>query len=145
MSKRDSHRALYESLDAMNLLDYGSTIPQHLVYELLDIQVPETASKSVFDSIALAELSAIDYVRNILLAQGKYITSTSTGYRVLLPSENKKQCELYVESADRKLNRALKLSRNTPVEPGRTQDQTEVRILMKRDALQSDNRFRANG
>ncbi len=144
MSKRDAYRNLYQALEEAGLLEYGATIPQEFIYEVLEIEMPQSAPKSVFDAIALAELSAVDFVRNALLAQGKYITSTRTGYRVLLPSENLKQVELYMESADKKLNRALKLSRNTPAQVGGMPDQTEARILMKRDNIHFTNRFRGN-
>lgn len=135
MSKRESFKEFYSALQEMNLLEYGSTIPTHVVHELLNIEVPSSAPKRVYDQLALMELAAIDYVRNTLLGQGKYISGTSTGYRILLPSENASQIDLYMESADRKLSRALKLSRNTPQEVKRGADQTEARILMKRHGL----------
>ena len=52
-------------------------------------------------------------------------------HRVLLPSENKAQVDAYMESADRKLERALKLSRNSP-KASHLPDQTEARIMMRR-------------
>jgi hypothetical protein len=133
MSKRESFRDLFQDLNAHGLLEYGSTIDISLVRESLGITIPETASKAVYDDLALRELAAIDYVRNILLGEGKYLTSCKSGYRVLLPSENKAQVDLYIASADRKLNRALKLSRNTPAGVFTDQDQTQARIAMKRN------------
>jgi hypothetical protein len=135
MSKRSEHKDFYSALNEMGLLEYGSVIETRLVHELLNIEMPSSAPKRVYDQLALIELAAIDYVRNMLLGHGKYITGTTSGYRILLPSENAAQIDLYMESADRKLSRALKLSRNTPQEVKSAPDQTEARILMKRSGL----------
>lgn len=130
-SKRDTMRSLLSDLQDMGLTEYGSDIPTELVHSILDINMPAYASKAVFDSITMTELAAIDYCRNVLLGQGKYLQGTRSGYRVLLPSENKAQIDAYMGSADRKLSRALKLSRNTP-QAAKENDQTEARIMMKR-------------
>lgn len=138
MSKRDAHRDLLQGLQERGLLEFGSVIPGELVHQLLDIQMPEVAPKAEFDRLAMVELAAIDYCRNVLLGQGKYLTGTRTGYRVLLPSENKGQIDAYMSSADRKLSRALKLSRNTPQAASTVAaDQTEARILMKRQGMRN--------
>lgn len=135
MSKRSEHKEFYSALNELGLLEYGSVIETGMVHELLGIEMPASAPKRVYDQLALTELAAIDYVRNMLLGQGKYITGTPAGYRVLLPSENAAQIDLYIESADRKLSRALKLSRNTPQDATQGTDQTEARILMKRTGI----------
>jgi len=130
-SKRDRQRDFYDCLHSAGMFDYGAVIERSFVHELLGLEMPDVAPKSVYDRIAMLELQAIDYCRNILLGHGKYIAGTPSGYRVLLPSENKMQVDAYMESADRKLDRALKLSRNsssaTPLP-----SQTEARIMMKR-------------
>lgn len=131
MSKRETYKDFYAELEARGLLDYGSIIESSLVYSLLKIEMPQVASKKTFDQISLIELAAIDYVRNILLGQGKYIGGTSTGYRIFLPSETADQIELYMAQADRKLSRALKLTRSVGRESNSAPDQTEARILMK--------------
>lgn len=135
MSKRDAAKELFHALQEAKLLEFGSVIPTELVHQILGIDMPAFGSKSDFDKIALIELSAIDYVRNLLLGQGKYLTGTPSGYRVLLPSENAAQVENYIASADKKLSRALKLSRNTPALAAQMPDQTEARILMKRSGM----------
>lgn len=132
MSKHDNMRGLLAGLQERGLTEYGSDIPAELVHEILAIEVPDMAPKAVFDRLAMIELAAIDYCRNVLIGQGKYLMGTRSGYRVLLPSENKSQIDSYMGSADRKLSRALKLSRNTPGQIDATPDQTEARILMKR-------------
>ena len=139
MARRDVQRELYAELDARGLLEYGSVIESSVVHAALGIEMPTMASKSEFDRLALIELSAIDYVRNILLGQGKYLTGTDAGYRILLPSENSAQVEQYISSADKKLNRALKLFRNSPTESSSLPDQTEARILMKRAGMKNHN------
>jgi hypothetical protein len=130
-SKRDRLRDVYDALDQAGLFDFGAVIPRAMVYDLLGLDVPEVASKAVFDRIAMLELQAMDYCRNMLLGHGKYLAGTPSGYRVLLPSENKAQVDSYMESADRKLERALKLSRNSP-KASHLPDQTEARIMMRR-------------
>ena len=130
-SKRDRQRDVYDTLDGAGLFDFGAVIPRAMVYDLLGLDVPEVASKAVFDRIAMLELQAMDYCRNMLLGHGKYLAGTPSGYRVLLPSENKAQVDAYMESADRKLERALKLSRNSP-KASHPPDQTEARIMMRR-------------
>lgn len=137
LSKRDLIRGLLAALDDQGLLEYGSVIETSFVHEILDITMPQYAAKEVFERLAVYELAAIDYVRSVLLGQGKYISGTPSGYRVLLPSENKGQIDNYMSSADRKLSRALKLSRNTPKSDSDAHDQTEVRIHMKRTGIRS--------
>ena len=89
-------------------------------------------TRAQFDAISLLELAAIDYCRNHLLDGGKYLAGTDAGYRILLPSENQRQVELYMASADKKLSRALKLSKNSPALADIKHDQVEARIHMKR-------------
>ena len=63
---------------------------------------------------------------------GKFIASHQGDYRILLPSENKRQVDAYMSQADRKLRRAHKLSRNTPsVESYKPHANNDVRIAMK--------------
>lgn len=131
MSNRETHRDLYDYLKAEGLLEYGSVIPSSLVHDLLGLEVPAIGTKAQFDRLSLIELAAMDYVRNMLLNRGKYLTGTPSGYRILLPSENAAQVEQYISSADKKLNRALKLCRNTPRSADEMPDQIEARILMK--------------
>lgn len=133
-SKRDSQRGLLEALESRGLTEFGCVIETGLVHELLGIEHPPVAPKSVYDRLAMTELAAIDYCRGVLLTQGRYLQGTPSGYRVLLPSENKHQVNAYMSSADRKLARALKLSRNTPGEPASSTGQTEARILMKQSS-----------
>lgn len=127
-------KALLEKLKAAGCTEYGSVIPTELVHQVLGIEYPEVAPKSVFDELALQELGAIDYVRNALLNEGKYLIGDKAGYRILLPSENKKQVERYMQQADKKLRRASKLSRNTPPEHRKDADQVEARIMLKQKA-----------
>lgn len=132
MSKREGFKDLLHVLAERGLLEFGSVIPRDLVHSILGVQMPEIGTKAEFDAVTLAELSAIDYCRNHLLGVGKYLAGTPTGYRILLPSENQKQVELYIGSADKKLSRALKLSRNSPAIADTKPDQIEARIHFKR-------------
>lgn len=130
-SKRDAMRGLMQMLRDNGLTEYGSEIPSELVHKELEIEMPSYAAKAVYDRLAIIELAAIDYCRNVLLGDGKYLAGTRTGYRILLPSENKGQIDSYMSSADKKLARALKLSRNS-VADSVTHNQTEARIMLKR-------------
>ncbi len=125
------------TLDKSGLLEYGAVIPAGYVRETLGIVYPDVATKREFDSIALCELSAVDYVRNVLLGRGMYLTYNNGSYRILLPSENAKQVELYISSADKKLSRALKLSKNSPklADHAGNTDQINTRIVMKQQSL----------
>lgn len=126
---------LHQSLKLAGMLEYGSHIPGEVVREMLGLEMPEIGTKAQFDAVALKELQAIDYVRNILLSEGKYIAGAPGGYRVLLPSENKAQVDSYMAQADRKLRRAQKLSRSMPTQNVAKIDQTDARIMMKRDSI----------
>ncbi len=131
---------LLHALKQKGLLEYGSVIPGELVRELLDIQYPEYGTREEFEGIALQELGAIDYVRNALLNEGKYLASSRGNYRILLPSENKQQIEAYAAQADRKIRRAIKLSRNTPVVADESiGDQQYARLVMKQETLRGRN------
>lgn len=131
MSNRNAQKELLSMLREMKLTEYGSFIEASLVQEILDIEMPESASRKEFAKLEIIEMAAIDYCRAHLLNEGKYIKQVPNGYRILLPSENLGQIESYMDSADRKLSRALKLSRNTPREAAQIPDQTEARIVMK--------------
>lgn len=131
MSNRNAQKELLSMLHEMKLTEYGSFIEASLVQEILDIEMPESASRKEFAKLEIIEMAAIDYCRAHLLNEGKYIKQVPNGYRILLPSENLGQIESYMDSADRKLSRALKLSRNTPREAAQIPDQTEARIVMK--------------
>jgi len=128
-------RGLYGELDALGLLDYGSVISGGLVQTILAIEVPITANKEVFTSLALYELSAVDYVRNVLLGQGKYLAQANGDYRVFLPSENARQCERYISSANKKLNRSLKLSRNTHLSANSEINNLTARVLITKASI----------
>ena len=127
-------KPLYEALKARGLLEFGSVIMADTVREILGIEYPEFGTKKEFDELTLIELGAIDYVRNLLLNEGKYLAGHQGDYRILLPSENKRQVEAYMAQADRKMNRALKLSSNTPATDDAYSPHADidVRIAMKR-------------
>ena len=117
------------------LTQYGAVFTGEQVRRWLGIEMPEVARKSAFDSIALRELSAIDYCRDQLLGEGKYLKGEGAGYRILLPSENMGQVEAYEKSAKNKTNRALKLVRSMP--PSDTDpvspDTVRARLLFRQD------------
>lgn len=128
-------KELYSHLLNAGLLEYGSHIKAEEVRIVIGLEYPEVATKQEFDKLSLLELGAIDYVRSILINEGKYITQSKGDYRILLPSENVKQVEIYMSSADKKLRRALKLTRSSPKLDNFKPCNIEARILMKRDGL----------
>ena len=136
MAKLDLYRDFLQYLIDEGLTEFGAVIPKQMVYDLLGVEVPATGTQRQFNEIALTELAAIDYVRNHLLNEGKYLAGTTTGYRVLLPSENAIQVESYISQADKKLARALRLSRNTPKPADNLRDeQQEARVLMRQEGI----------
>ena len=130
MSKPD----IFEQLRGMGLLDYGKVIDGDLLRHLAGIKYPEVGTKADFDAPALEELAVVDYMRNRLLAEGKYIKAARRDYRILTPSENAGQVEAYMSSADKKLRRAIKLSSNTPAQRGE-KCQNTARIMIKRESI----------
>lgn len=134
-SKRAKFLDMFMVLDSEGMFEFGEFTERTMIYELLGLEMPEFASKEVFDRLAMLELAAVDYCRNVLLGRGKYLAGVPGGYRVLLPSENRAQVDAYMHSADRKLLRALKLSRNMPDMQNDQPDQTEARIMMKRKGM----------
>jgi hypothetical protein len=128
---------LLNYLQAAGKTEYGSVITGTEVRGVLGLEYPEVASKKTFDQLALQELSATDYVRNVLLGEGKYFGQHQGDYRVLLPSQNADQIRRYMESADGKLRRGLKLWRSTPVTDSSDRDNLGARILLKREGIKS--------
>lgn len=140
ISARDRMRGLLKGLEDEGFIEYGSTIPGYVVHDLLGIKYPLVGTREVFNRLALIELAAIDYCRNALLSRGMYMAgATNGGYRILLPSENQTQIASYMRSADRKLQRALKLNRATPREAqSESPDQTDARITLKLEGIPRD-------
>lgn len=134
------HKALYRALQEAGLLEYGSRIEGEMIREQLGIQTPKTGTKEQFDQIALRELTAVDFIRTLLLREGKYLAGDKGGYKILLPSENRAQVDAYMSQADRKLRRAQTLLRNTPARTHKQVDQTEARIMMKRESIRERGR-----
>lgn len=130
-------RDLLDFLIQKGLIKYGAVIDGDIIREFLDIHIPDLGSKQEFSDLALQELKAVDYVRNVLLGEGKYLRSDRGSYRILIPSENKIQCDLYISSAAKKLDRSLKLSRNTPPETKVNMNAHTVRAAMARDGVNS--------
>lgn len=128
-------KELFTALQQRGLLEFGSVIPASLVQETLGIKVPALGTKAEFDAIAMLELAAIDYVRRLLLREGKYLGGNKGDYRVFLPSENRKQVDIYMQHADKKLKRALLLSKNSPTFADGVVDQSQARIMLKRDSI----------
>lgn len=133
-------KELYGELEKRGLFEYGSVIKADMVREILGIEMPEYGTKADFDAIALAELGAIDYVRRMLLNHGKYLAGNQGDYRILLPSENRRQVEIYMSQADKKLKRGLQLSKNSPKTDYQTADQSAARIMLKRESIRDFNR-----
>lgn len=120
-----------------NLDEYGAVIPVEMVHTIIGIEFPETGTQKEYSSLQLQELAAVDYVRNTLLNEGKYLKLDGMAYRILLPSENAGQIALYMQSAEKKLKRALKLNKNTPAE-NRVNDNTSARAMLKIKSIRGE-------
>lgn len=134
-------KELYQAIIDNGMAEYGTHIPAEFVRNTIGLKMPDVATKQEFDKIALLELAAIDYVRNIMLNQGKYIKGENGGYRILLPSENAQQVENYMSSADQKLRRAIKLAKNTPKEFVSDKCNNATRAHMKRESIARERRI----
>ncbi len=131
MTKHD----IYSILEEEGYFEYGATIEGQTLRESFDIEEVEyPALKREIDKQQLEELSVTDYIRNKLLNEGKYFKQVRDHYRVLLPSENAAQVLSYMNSADNKLKRGLKLNKNTPSQYKINQND-EVRAIMKQSNI----------
>ncbi len=128
-------KPLFAALDELGLLEYGSHIPGRTVREVLGLEMPEYGSKRDFDAVALAELSAIDAVREALLNLGKYISGSGDGYRILTPGENSAQIDRYLSNAQNKIRRARKLERTSPAVVSGAPSQRGARIMLTDTSL----------
>lgn len=131
------NKDIIQRLRDYNMTEYGSVIPGDFIRDLADIKYPEVGTKDEFDSLALKELGAVDYVRNCLLNEGKYLKAHRDDYRILSPAENSGQVEAYMRSADQKLRRAIKLSKNTPVIADAEPKNHTARLMMKRESIKN--------
>ncbi|WP_292663282.1 hypothetical protein [Nitratifractor sp.] len=129
-------RALMQQMREMGWFEYGTSIPAERYRELLGISYPKTGTKEEYDRLELAELSAIDFIREQLLKEGRFLKRDGEFYRILLPSENEIQIDAYMRNAQRKLSRAIKLGKNTP---GRSVaiDNAIVRATMKSESIRN--------
>ena len=136
MSKKTAFVILKEA----GFFEYGAVVESSLFRETFEIEeVIYPAQRVDIDRQALQELSCIDYVRNKLLNEGKYIKQERDSYRVLLPSENTGQVLSYMTSADNKLKRGIKLNTNTSAE-FRISTNDEVRAIMKRESIKKETK-----
>ena len=128
-------KELLAYLRSKGLTDYGSVIPALEIHGVIGVEYPEVGTHEEFKDIDLRMLSVTDYVRNILLDEGKAFTQYKGDYKILLPSENAKYIESYMNSADKKLKRALKLSKNQPINESKNNELESARIVMKRQSI----------
>lgn len=141
--KRSPARELLAHFRENGLDAHGAVIRADDVRAVLGIDMPEVATREEFQSLAMLELAGIDYVRKILLREGKYLAQSKGDYRILLPSENAAQVASYMQSADKKLKRALVLTKNTPAqaESMREAEQVQARIHIKRESIRDQKTF----
>lgn len=130
-------RGIMEEMRAAGWFEFGAVVDEEDYRRHLGIKYPETGTKKDFDTVALQELGAIDFIRSQLLNEGKYLKHSGGSYRVLLPSENITQMEAYMKSADNKLKRAIKLGRNSPKEGREEIDHCTVRAIMKQKSMKA--------
>jgi len=128
---------LYNHLNEQGKLEYGSFVSELEIHEFLGLVYPEHGTRAQYKALDLTMLAVTDYIKSILLGEGKAFVSSQGDYRVLLPSENAKYIEKYMRAADKKLKRALKLSRNQPLGDV-VQDNKSVKIMLKQEALKRE-------
>ncbi len=129
------NRDIYQIMKDRGSFEYGTIINGSELRHAFDIEgVVYPAMKKDIDRVELEELSAADYIRNRLLNEGKYFKQSRDSYRVLLPSENAAQVISYMNSADNKLKRGIKLNKNTPSEY-KISSNDEVRAILKIESI----------
>jgi len=140
-NKRHVGKDLLGFMRSQDLLQYGSVLTKNQLYDVLDIIKPEVATEQVYKEINFIVLSATDYVRTQLLKEGKALCQVKGNFRIPLISENASVIQTYMGSADKKLRRALQLSRNTPsidtVNPI-VEAERSARIIIKREFLKQE-------
>ena len=136
MSKLKSFNLLKE----IGCFEYGTTTRTSTLLEAFEVEpIVYPASKASIQKYELEELTVTGFIRDKLLNEGKYLKGERDAYRVLLPSENAGQVMSYMNSADNKLKRALKLNKNTPIEH-RINSNDEVRAIMKSENCKDEKR-----
>ena len=131
-------KELLSYLRSKGLTDYGSVIPASEIQNVIGVEYPEIGTHQQFRDVDLQMLSVTDYVRNVLLGEGKAFTQYKGDYKILLPSENAKYIESYMNSADKKLKRALKLSRNQPIIETEKNKSESALITMKMQSIANE-------
>lgn len=133
---------LWFALQEEGYVEYGKEIPVSFVHDILGIVMPEVGTRKDFDRLMLRELTAIDYVKRILVDAGMWLTRAGDRYRIPLPSENSHYAANMIASAGRKLKRASRLVRNTHDPDGGPPDQSASRIMMLEESIRAARRNR---
>lgn len=127
-------RDFFAALRAKKMTDYGAEIPRTFLLETLGIEEPQIATREEWQRLELQEMAVVDYVRNLLIDQGKYLERTRSGYRIALPSENMAQVDAYMSAADKKIRRGQRLLRATPEPYVREDHARGARLLLRESA-----------
>jgi hypothetical protein len=116
---------ILNTLRVQGFLEYGSRISGTVLRSLFGVETPTDSDfaemtrkefEKAVTKAALEELTAVDFIRKILLSEGKYFDKQGNDYRIALPSENSYFIGQYMKAAKGKINRAEKLRTSTPVE-----------------------------
>jgi hypothetical protein len=126
MKKEVATKIIQENID---LFTYGGIIHESDFIKMFDIkltseqfyyeQMQQQDIEAIFklkEQDDLAELSISGLVREILQDDGKQLIKSGNHYRVALPSENEFIAQKYRSRAAKALNRAKRLTDNTPKE-----------------------------
>ena len=113
MSAKNKKRFLYDRLDELGLLEYGSYIEKEIVMGLLGIELPEMATYEEYQRIQIKLLQHTAHCRDLLRKEGKYLKEDRGGYRIPALSENVRFVEKYIEDGIAKINRGMELNRST--------------------------------
>lgn len=124
-------KTLYDTLDSLGCFEYGGTFTREEVIGLLRVKYIKKGTRADFQTMDLAELAGVGYIRNVLINQGKWIKLTGDHYRVLTPSENADQIESFLSRGRRAFNKANKLAKSTPPEYFKAIDQTKAKIAAR--------------
>lgn len=137
MAQTIDKQKVFDHFNNSGQLDYGSVIPSTTLAQVAGISFPTingASAAAIIRGVNAYELKMLEYsgfIVDKLLDMGKYLKKDGDTYRVLMPSENEGQVNAYISAGTKKLSRAERLHRSTPVNVSQMVSNTSNRIFSK--------------
>lgn len=132
-------REILDNLRQQGMLEYGSVFHQAdllRMFEIIPISEAEAQNLSLLEirkriaNDALKELSVVEFIRSVLIKEGKAFEKERDQYRIPLPSENIRVIAKLQDAAIKKIRRAKSLMANSPSEVRDQGDAIASRVLI---------------